>query len=70
MVAKFVADLKAGRRPRRGLRVRGVAGYPGIFEITWAPDGRATFDYGEAVHPGERHVIWRRVGTHDIFDNP
>ena len=38
--------------------------------MTWAADGRATFRYGEPRRPGEPHVIWRRVGTHDIFDNP
>jgi len=70
MVRKFVADLKAGRPPRRGLRVKGVQGHPGIFEITWAPDGRATFEFGEALSPGDPHIIWRRVGTHDIFTNP
>jgi hypothetical protein len=36
--------------------------------MTGAPDGRALFDYGDPVDPGSRHVIWRRVGTHDIFE--
>lgn len=68
-VAKFVADLKRGSF-RAGLRIRGVAGHPGIYEMTWAPDGRATFEYGDPVQPGEWHVIWRRIGSHDIFDEP
>ena len=41
-VAKFVHDLRIGRF-RRGLRVRGVEGHPGVYEMTWARDGRATF---------------------------
>jgi len=41
--AKFVADLGRGRF-RAGLRVRGIEGAPGILEMTWAPDGRATFE--------------------------
>jgi hypothetical protein len=50
--------------------VRGIEGAPGIFEMTWAPDGRATFEYGKETTPGEPHIIWRRVGGHDIFGTP
>jgi hypothetical protein len=54
---------------RPGLRVKRVEGTDGIFEMTWAPDGRATFQYGESQ--GERaHVLWRRIGTHDVFRRP
>ena len=69
-VTQFVGDLRAGGPFRKGLRVKGVKGATGIFEMTWAPDGRATFEYGESVQSGEPHVIWRRVGTHDIFRQP
>jgi hypothetical protein len=47
-----------------------VEGAEGIFEMTWAPDGRATFQYGQSIKAGEPHVIWRRVGSHDIFSTP
>jgi hypothetical protein len=66
---KFVADLRAGRF-RSGLRVKHVQGTDGIFELTWANDGRATFQYGDEVKAGEAHIIWRRVGTHDILNEP
>ncbi|WP_198667478.1 hypothetical protein [Glycomyces dulcitolivorans] len=69
-VKDFVEDLKEGRQPRPGLRVKGLQGHDGIYELTWAPDGRATWAYGEEVVEGEVHVVWRRVGTHDIFKNP
>lgn len=65
-VAHFVADLKAGQF-RAGLRVKGVQGMPGTFEMTWADDGRALFTYGPEVRPGELHVVWLSVGTHDIL---
>jgi len=26
----------------KGLRVKGAQGYPGVFEMTWADNGRAT----------------------------
>jgi len=50
--------------------VKTVQGTGGIYEMTWANDGRATFQFGREVKPGEVHIIWRRVGTHDIFDAP
>jgi len=67
---KFIVDLRSGDGFRPGLRVKGVQGAPGVFEMTWAPDGRATFQYGDQITPGEPHIIWRRIGTHDIFGNP
>jgi hypothetical protein len=66
----MVTDLRAGRVFRSGLRVKGVQGYPGVFEMTWADDGRATFMYGAEQRPGEAHIIWRRIGGHDILKNP
>ena len=45
-VRRLVADLKAGRPPRPGLRVKHVEGSKGVWEMTFAPDGRATFQYG------------------------
>jgi hypothetical protein len=69
-VVAMAADLKAGRAFRPGLRVKSVQGWPGVWEMTWAPDGRATFEYGPECRPGELHVIWRRVGTHEIFRQP
>jgi hypothetical protein len=69
-VTKFVKDLKRRKGFRPGLRVRGVQGAPGIYEMTWAPDGRASFHYGEPIMEGDTHVVWRRVGTHAILSNP
>jgi len=63
---KFVPDLATRTGFRLGLRVKPVHGIPGVFEMTWAPDGRATFQFGDEVLPGEPHIIWRR-GTHDIL---
>ena len=66
---EFVPAVRAGNFPA-GLRVKAVEGAPGVYEMTWAPNGRATWHYGPEVTPGERHVIWRRVGTHDTFGRP
>jgi hypothetical protein len=67
---KFVHDLKTGQGFRKSLRVKGVQGHAGIFEMMWAPDGRATFAYGTSPIAGDVHIIWRRIGSHDIFQNP
>lgn len=66
---KFAADLPSGSF-RPGLRVKGVQGAEGVFEMTWADDGRATFEHGPAVREGETDIVWRRIGTHDIFARP
>ncbi|SEC53777.1 hypothetical protein SAMN05216483_1896 [Streptomyces sp. 2131.1] len=70
---KFVPDAATGRF-RPGLRVKPVQGVPlpagarPVMEMTWAPDGRATWQYADEVHAGEPHIVWRRVGGHEIFD--
>ena len=65
----FVAGL-ASQSFAPQLRVKRVQGHPGVWEMTWAADGRATFSYGSEVIAGHPHVIWRRIGTHDIFRRP
>lgn len=30
---------------------------------------RATFEYGDEIL-GEPHIVWRRIGTHDVFRRP
>ncbi len=67
-VAHFVADL-ATHRFRPGLRVKRVQGTANLDEMTWAPDGRATFQFGASGEHGP-HVIWRRVGRHPILREP
>lgn len=69
-VVIFVEDLAADAGFRPGLRVKKMKGHQNIWEMTWAPDGRATFSYAEAVEPGQPHVVWRRIGTHEIFKEP
>jgi hypothetical protein len=68
-VRRLVAGLRAGRLDP-ALRVKRVQGHPGVWEITWAPDGRATFHYGDEVRSGDPHVVWRRIGTHEILKRP
>ena len=69
-VSRFVDDLGSSGLFRKGLRVKGVKGASGVFEMTWADDGRATFTFGDPVIEGQPHVIWLRIGTHAIFNRP
>ena len=62
----FVPDIESGQF-RASLRVKRVQSTAVVFEMSWAPDGRATWQYGSQIRPGVRHVIWRRIGTHSIF---
>lgn len=68
-VNAFVDDLRTGRF-RPGLRVKGVRSAPGVFELTWDGNGRATWQYGPEIVNGAQHIIWRRIGTHDILAGP
>ncbi len=66
-VIHFVEDLRRGEGFRAGLRVKTIQGRSGVWEMTWAGDGRATFSYGPARIAGQAHIIWRRIGGHAIF---
>lgn len=66
---QFKKDLESGSF-RKGLRVKGVRAARGVYEMTWADDGRATFQYGEEIIDGEPHIVWRRIGTHTILRSP
>ncbi len=39
-------------------------------KMMFAPDGRATWQFGNEVKAGRAHVVWRRIGTHNIFRSP
>ncbi|MGE0601806.1 MAG: hypothetical protein AB7J35_20615 [Dehalococcoidia bacterium] len=68
-IPELVESFRSGRW-QRGLRLKRMSGHRGIFELTWANDGRATFEYGQELTEGEPHIIWRRIGTHDILRDP
>jgi len=70
----FIEDLEArdagrvSRAPfRPGLRVKQVRGNRGVWEMSWAPDGRATFAYGKQILEGATHIIWLDIGGHEIL---
>jgi mRNA-degrading endonuclease YafQ of YafQ-DinJ toxin-antitoxin module len=55
--------------PKR-LRVHQLVG--SVYSITWnftGPDGRATFGL-DRDQTGDTVLVWRQIGTHDIYDRP
>jgi hypothetical protein len=52
------------------LRIKRVQGTTDVWELSYSGDGRATFRYGPERRAGETHVIWLRVGGHDILSRP
>ena len=69
-VAKLIEALKGGARPPNSLRIKRVQGTDDIWEMSYSGDGRATFRYGAEQRAGETHVIWLRVGGHEILSRP
>lgn len=66
-VGLFVSGLREGKLDPR-LRVKRVKRTADVWEMSWAEDGRTTFERGPEVKPGEPHIIWRRVGRHSVLD--
>ena len=58
----FVAALKAGQRPQfiQNKRFK-------LLEFPFGPNLRTLFRYGEEKQPGEAHIVWESIGTHDIY---
>src|ERR1700677_4790394 len=63
-VVIFIAYLKAGGGFSPDLRMHKLAN-TAIWSLSWAKDGRALFRFGKAITPGETHIIWEAIGTHD-----
>ena len=76
--AQLVATLRSWEatgcqgRPQYPARlgVKKMQGYREIMEFAWAPDGRCTWQFGTQQQPGTCHVIWRRIGSHEIYADP
>jgi len=50
--------------------VHPLTGHHGVYELRFAPDGRATFTLGSPVRGSEPHIIWRRIGGHQVLERP
>ncbi|HEX4306446.1 MAG TPA: hypothetical protein VHZ54_10435 [Solirubrobacterales bacterium] len=69
-VGKLIDALKQGGEPPRSLRIKRVQGTRDVWEMSYSGDGCATFRYGPEVRAGETHIVWLRIGGHEIFSRP
>jgi hypothetical protein len=67
---RFVTASREGRVIDSGLGVHQMTNHPGIFEFRFSARGRATFHYGSTARGDDAYVIWRRIGGHEIYDEP
>lgn len=74
---KFVIEFeqlllnKSFKSVSKKYRVKVLRNTSEIWEMTWSfsrPDGRATFHLDEI--DGEPVIVWRRIGSHEIFMQP
>jgi len=66
-VRAMIEDLKANQPFRASLHIERFHRRPDAFEMRWAGDGRALFEFGQSPIQGEAHIIWLAVGTHNIY---
>ncbi len=74
----FIQALQTWERERHSgsprfpaqLGVTPMVNHTNILEFRWAPDGRCTWEYGTRRQGRGFHIIWRRIGTHSIYDEP
>ena len=67
---RLVAALKAERHLDAGLGVHQLHDHPGISEFRFSAGGRATFRYGTSERGDAAHIVWRRIGGHEIYREP
>lgn len=70
-VELFKEGLETGQF-HPSLRIHRIDSAPGVYSLSWSTDndGRATFQYGQPKLPEQAHIVWRRIGTHEIYRRP
>nr|MDT0667593.1 hypothetical protein [Micromonospora sp. DSM 115978] len=68
----FIEGIRDGGYFHPRLRVKSYTSINGVFEMSWAKNGRALWRYGDPLPatPHERHVQWLAVGSHSIYKRP
>ena len=60
-VTAFLDDLRAGTPTAAG-HVQVIRGAPGVFTLSWSPEGHATLS-SRTAEAGGVHLVWRRIAT-------
>ena len=69
-----LGNLDSTDRPTnlpKKFRIKQLRNTDGIWSMTWSfsrPDGRATFHIQEI--DGQLTIVWRRIGSHEVFKQP
>jgi hypothetical protein len=74
----FIGVLQQAERDRLGyfpvfpkrLGVTRMVGRHGIWEFAWSGDGRCTWELCDQEREGLFHIHWRRIGGHEIYNDP
>lgn len=68
-VRKIIDSLTAGQGFPSPPLVQKMSAY-NLYEVRWAADGRATFEYAYDAALQAHKVLWRRIGDHKILTQP
>lgn len=63
---EFVACLKKKRPFPAHLDIHPLKSQKGVFIFCFGPDNRALFRYGDEQAPGDAHILWLRIGGHEV----
>jgi hypothetical protein len=63
------AQQRLPRFPAK-IGVKRMVDHGAIMEFRWGEGGRCTWEYGVSPFEGMFHVHWRRIGDHEIYNDP
>jgi hypothetical protein len=70
-VRQLIADLRAGAgRFHPSFRVHRIDARRSVWSLRFGADLRATFSYGTPHHESDTHIVWRRIGRHNVYREP
>ena len=69
-VTELTRKIKQGIITPTELGLKKYRGQAGIWEFRFGGNSRALLRLGNEVELGELHIIWLRIGTHTIYNNP
>jgi len=70
-VKMFVAPFSTGPLlDVGGALVRELRDHPGFYELRLDTGTRAIYTFGEAIRRGQPHVVWCRIGSDEVLDQP
>jgi hypothetical protein len=70
-VKMFVAPFSTGPLPDvGGALIRELRDHPGFYELRLDADTRAIYTFGVAIRRGQPHVVWCRIGSDEVLDQP